>query len=112
MPPLAVPAPAPAPVRPTMCFDIVGRTMLCVHGAAAPADAEWEAYLELSKRLDFVGVVVLTVNPAFPGPSSAQRAKVAKVMNQRGTVAPVAVVTPSAFLRGIVTVIGWMQRGN
>lgn len=95
----------------TMAFELVHQTLIVVHGPKAAAPDEWTAYATRSEGADYEGIVVV-VDREFPGPSSAQRAAGSAALKRRGTFPNIAVVTPSTLHRGIVSVLGWLQRNN
>jgi hypothetical protein len=95
----------------TMSCEVMAETLIVVHGPIAPDPGEWMAFANRSRARDFHGMLVI-VDDAFPGPSAAQRSEIAASNKLRGVYPRVAVVTPSLVHRGMVTVIGWLQRNN
>lgn len=95
----------------TMRHEIVGSTLLIVHGPGAPDPKEWTSYCRSCATLDFHGVLVV-VDRSSPGPSSRQRAEVTASLGKRPRLPNVAVVTSSAAHRGIVTVMSWLKGAN
>ncbi len=91
---------------PSMAFARCGPTHgVVVHTAAAPSDAEWQAYLQEVERWfgTLVGCLVVT---AGGGPSSAQRRALAEMFARQGpVVVRTAVMMDSVLVRGIVNAI-------
>lgn len=78
-----------------------------VHGEQPPGDGEWKTYVDdMEKRASSVkGVLVYTLGA---GPDPKQRKYVSDMWSRRGQMLPLALVTPSAFVRGVVTALNWM----
>ncbi|MBX5483606.1 MAG: hypothetical protein IRZ16_17425 [Myxococcaceae bacterium] len=84
-----------------MAFEAVGRTLVIVHNANYPTDAEWDAYLQallahVTQWKDRRSLV-LTAGGA---PSSKQRTRMSEVVGD--SVAPTAVLTTSAPVQATV----------
>jgi hypothetical protein len=95
----------------TMRHEVIGDTMLVVHGACAAASEEWNALCRDFDTLDFTGVLIVA-NRGCPGPTSHQRVRLAESFTKRGRYPNSAVVTDSPAHRGIVTVLNWMQKAT
>jgi hypothetical protein len=93
-----------------MAYDIVGTTMVCIHAPGPIAEGDWQTFLDRYVLAAFTGCLVL-VDAGSAGPDAGQRARLAACMRGR-EAPPVAVVTQSAVHRGIVKVIGWLQKSN
>jgi hypothetical protein len=96
----------------TMLFRECGGVLLCVHTAAAPTKEEWEAYIEYCLQLPR-SVNKTAVFTAGGGPDAAQRKSLQdryldkqKAHNKEYLV---AVLTDSAFVRGIVKALNWFN---
>ena len=89
--------------------------MLVVHTGSAPTNEEWKTYIDtvLDGGKHFGGDLRLCRQLVLSdggGPNSAQRAMAQKAAEQmNGTQMPVAVVSASAFVRGIVTAFNWFN---
>ncbi len=88
----------------TIAHEIVSGTMLLVHAPKAPANDDWNAYIE---ELSSDKVERLLVFTDGVGPNAAQRDRMHKRLSRDF---PTAVVTPSLIARGIVTAISWLGR--
>jgi hypothetical protein len=91
----------------TMTHKVVeNRLMICVHNAKAPKQSEWAAYVEDLRRLPLEQAcqIVLTTGGA---PSASQRKDITDLTT--GRQHRVAVVTPSAMVRGVVTALNWFN---
>lgn len=96
----------------TMLFREVGGVLCAVHTADSPGEDEWEAYVSYCTKLppSCNKTLVLTYGG---GPSSLQR----KVLQDRYLTQQqrankeylVAVMTDSAFVRGIVKALNWFN---
>jgi hypothetical protein len=94
---------------------LVGNVVLVVHNSMAPTNDEWEQYLQtvLSGGRLYGGDLTLCRQLVITdggGPNSAQRAMAQKAAEQmNGAAMPVAVVSSSMFVRGIVTAFNWFN---
>lgn len=91
----------------TFCFGVFGNVYVVVHGSKSPEDVEWRAYVDdMERKASAVkGVLVYTVGA---GPNPGQRKYVADMWSRRGQMLPLALLTPSSFVRGVVTALNWM----
>jgi hypothetical protein len=98
-----------------MAFKCVGNIIIVVHTKEPPDNDTWNSYLEATLaagRLygnDLSNVRHLVVTEGG-GPNSAQRKAVdtaSQTMN--GKNSPVAVISASPMIRGIVTVFNWFN---
>jgi hypothetical protein len=94
-----------------MLYEVVGNTLLCIHGPLDVNDEEWVAYCRDSATLSYVGTFAV-VDRSGIGPNSRQRAEHSVALAKRTSPPRIAVVTDSKAHRGIVTVMNWMQRGT
>lgn len=92
-----------------MLFDYRSKILVAVHTAADPSPEEWSRYCSAIERQrhEMRGTVVYTLGG---GPSSRQRQEM-RVAFHETPMAPVAILTRSAIVRGIITSINWFQ-GN
>lgn len=91
----------------TMTHKVIGnRLMICVHNAKAPKESEWQAYVDDLRKLplDQACQFVYTLGGA---PSPSQRKEITDLTT--GKKHRVAVVTPSAMVRGICTALSWFN---
>jgi hypothetical protein len=86
--------------------------IVSVHGQENPSDAAWNAYLKsIDDALRYHGgdagrVRGLSIS-AGGGPSGLQRARLEDV--QAGRVIKVSIITHSTLVRGMVTVLRWLN---
>ncbi|HMJ09902.1 MAG TPA: STAS/SEC14 domain-containing protein [Polyangiaceae bacterium] len=84
-----------------------GSVRVCVHGLTNPFDEEWRAYVDdlaVNGRA-LKGILVYT---AGGGPNAAQRKYLAELWTRRGSMLPVALMSPSTVVRGMVTALNWV----
>lgn len=85
-----------------------GEIMVVIHTSQPPSDAEWKEYVEGVASLDLSTArsIVITDGGA---PSAHQR----KVLNDviGGRQPPGVVISPSTFVRGVVTALSWFNPG-
>jgi hypothetical protein len=90
-----------------MAFKVIDRLFLVVYGASNPTDEEWKYYLEVTEQhgIDRTTQLIFTDGG---GPTSTQR----KYLNDllAGRTVPVAVISGSATIRGVVTALSWFNR--
>ena len=91
-----------------MAVEMVGRTLVVVHGATHPSDADWEIYLEALRRNKDVIEAQLIVTDGG-SPNSAQR-RASLDVAAGGPVPPTAVVTSSVLARGVVAALSWFMK--
>ena len=84
-----------------------GNVRVCVHGIKHPFDKEWHAYVDdlAVNGGALKGVLVYT---AGGGPNAAQRKYLTELWTRRGSMLPVALMSPSTVVRGIVTALNWV----
>ena len=98
------PMPADRIVLGTCAFERCGRTLVLVHSASAPTDAEWDQWLDRMSYSDWDRLLVWSRGGA---PTARQRAATAEFWRGR-TPHPMAVVTASRIVRGAVTAFSWL----
>jgi hypothetical protein len=94
-----------------IAYKIIGNVNVAVHGESSPSDAEWKEYteavrVELEKGLDPAAMRTLVFSDGG-GPSAAQRKRINDILNGRTT--PVALVSSSGMMRGVVTALQWFN---
>lgn len=94
---------------------LIENTIVVVHTAAPPSMEEWSTYIDtvLDGGRAFGGDLTrcrqLVITDGG-GPNSMQRAQAQKAAAQmNGALMPVAVVSASTFVRGIVTAFNWFN---
>lgn len=97
----------------TMLSERVGDVLLAVHGADAPTDAEWHAYLHAFMAAISTGVRRVMVVSRGGGLSAAQRRLLADAIHASLSEADervmrTAVCTSSTILRGMVSALAWL----
>jgi hypothetical protein len=90
-----------------MAVKIVDRLFIVAYGAAGPTAAEWTAYLDLMERQGIDRTMQLVVTDGG-GPTAAQRRELDKLL--AGRTMPMAVVSGSIRVRGVVSVLSWLNR--
>jgi hypothetical protein len=95
-----------------MGFRVVGNVHLIVVGEKNPTVADWNAYvhavqIEERNGLNITAQMRTLVFSDGGGPNAAQRKLAADVLNGRST--PVAIVTNSAIMRGVMTALRWFN---
>jgi hypothetical protein len=96
----------------TMLYGECGGVLLCVHTADSPSMDEWEGYVEHCVRLPHAFNRTLVVTDGG-GPNAAQRRllqdRYLGPQKARCREYRVAVMTDSAFVRGIVKALNWFN---
>jgi hypothetical protein len=89
-----------------MTFRTVSRIHIAANGREPPSDDEWTAYLQDIKAniRDIDALIILTAGGA---PTAAQRASTSKFWAGEPRRPRIAVLTPSVFVRTIVTAMSW-----
>ena len=93
--------------EPTFLSGNAGNVRVCVHGAKAPLDKEWHAYVD-DLAVNGKGLKGILVYTAGGGPNAAQRKYLAELWTRRGSELPVALMSPSTVVRGMVTALNWV----
>src|SRR5262249_51150233 len=91
--------------NPTMIRGLVGGTYICAHSTEPPTDEEWNSFLADMER-EHRNVRGLFVVTDGGGPNTMQRERVTQFWASRVTP-KMAILTPSAVVRGAVTAINW-----
>jgi hypothetical protein len=92
-----------------LAIKVIDRLFLVVYGTASPSETEWANYLAMVERQGIEGISQLVVTDGGE-PTPAQRRRLADVI--AGHVVPVAIVSPSAFVRHTVTALSWFNRNT
>jgi hypothetical protein len=94
----------------TMCYQFTDGIFVGVHGVKSPSVEEWQAHCVAVERLrhDTRGVLVLTYGG---GPNSKQREELRAALREVPPP-PTAILTASAFVRGIITSLNWFFKGQ
>src|SRR5262245_14002748 len=92
------------PERPSMLWTYADGVLVVVHTAQVPTDDAWNAHCALIERVrrELRAVVVYADGG---GPSSKQRQEMRRAL--QGAIPPVAILTNSVLVRGIVTSLNW-----
>jgi hypothetical protein len=95
----------------SMVFRILGDVHIVVAGSEPPTNQDWDRYLEAvraeeKKLADFRNMRTLVFSDGG-GPNAAQRKAVSEFLKGRTT--PVAIITGSTIMRGIVTALAWFN---
>jgi len=90
----------------TMQFGRVGSIYVCVHPSTPPSSGEWDTWLEDVEREvpTLSGALVYTEGG---GPDARQRKETAAMWNRQARSLPIAVVTKSPVVRGMLTALNF-----
>lgn len=85
-----------------------GEIMVVIHTSQPPSDLEWQEYVDgvASCDLETMRSIVITDGGA---PSAQQRKAINDLLG--GRQVPGVVVSPSTFVRGVVTALSWFNPG-
>jgi hypothetical protein len=97
-----------------MVFAIIGQYTVAVHTRKPPSDEEWAEYLTAHAPLIEKGVSMRVLIVTEGGaPTAVQRMKMNEMVAEWIKVNPdcvrSAIITSSAFVRGVVTAISWFR---
>jgi hypothetical protein len=90
-----------------MAFKVIDRLFIVVYGPHDPTDAEWESYLADVEHHGIDRTMQL-ISTEGGGPTSTQRRYLNDLLAGRSV--PVAVMSGSAAIRGVVTALSWFNR--
>ncbi len=95
----------------SMVFKIVGNVHIVIHGTSEPHDEDWRLYMsavrgEEQKATGFVKMRTLVFS-AGGGPTAKHRKEINEFLG--GRTSPVAIVTSSTIMRGVVTALQWFN---
>jgi len=89
-----------------MAFKVIDRLFLVAYGTEDPSDAEWAIYLRDIERHGIERTLQLIYTEGS-GPSATQRRDLKELLD--GRAVPVAVMSSSAAVRGMVTAMSWFN---
>ena len=91
----------------TLAFKVIDRLFLVAYGTESPSDGEWTEYLAevLGHGIDRTMQIIVTQGGE---PTRAQRRELNDLLG--GRTVPVAVLSPSARVRGTVTALSWLNK--
>jgi hypothetical protein len=90
-----------------MAFKVIDRLFIVVYGVHDPTDAEWVGYLEDVERHGIERTQQL-ISTEGGGPNATQRRYLNELLD--GRPVPVAVMSGSTPIRGVVTAMSWFNR--
>ena len=90
-----------------MAFKVIDRLMIAVYGTENPTDGEWRSYLQEIEQHGIDRTVHLIFTEGG-GPTATQRRFLNTLLGARSV--PVAVMSSSAVIRGVVTALSWFNR--
>jgi hypothetical protein len=91
----------------TLAYGRVGNCLVLVHGEKPPTAEEWTAYVAFLRKNWVQRVSRLLVVTPGPAPTAKQRQEMNHGWTCEGRI---AIVTPSAIARGIVTALSWFSK--
>jgi hypothetical protein len=97
--------PSTETVLQTIAFTSVGDLFVLCHARASPSDDEWDTWARYEALRRNRGILISTAGGA---PNSSQRARIAKNSKPDQLRGPVALLTDSAVLRGLLIAFGWL----
>lgn len=89
-----------------MILRTMGSLIVLVHSKNQPTEAEWNALLDVQRSMPDARTLVVTDGG---GPSNKQRMQINQIIKETGKRPRVAVVSSSAFVRGIVSALNWFN---
>ena len=90
-----------------MAFKVIDRLFIVAYGTEDPTDDEWVTYLQDVERHGIDRTMQL-ISTEGGGPTSTQRRYLNELLAGRSV--PVAVMSGSAAIRGVVTALSWFNR--
>jgi hypothetical protein len=95
-------------IKSNVAVEMVGRTMVVVHGVMHPTNADWQIYLDaLRDNAERMAAQLIVTDGGSP--NSAQRRASIALVNGR-PLPPTAVVTSSLLVRGVVAALSWFMK--
>lgn len=91
---------------PNLAVQVIDRLFIVVYGARDPTDDEWTSYLALVESHGIERTMQLVLSDGAE-PTLPQRHLLQRVL--AGRAVPVAVVSRSARVRGVATMLGWLN---
>jgi hypothetical protein len=109
-------APTKAGAKKNVAFGRVDELMVIVHNRLPPSDEEWSAWLDFNIRNFAPGAMLKCLVVTEGGaPTATQRLQMTEKLNEHLAGNPKAfrgaIVTASAFVRGVVTALSWFHPG-
>jgi hypothetical protein len=97
-------------VKRNIAVEVVGHTLVVVHGVTHPNDTDWEVYLDaLRGHFDVIDSQLVVTDGGSP--NSAQRKASLELAAGRWERTPAtAVVTSAVLARGAVTALSWFMK--
>jgi hypothetical protein len=93
-----------------IAVEMVGHTLVVVHGVTHPSDADWAVYLD-ALRQNYQGIQSQLIVTEGGSPTSAQRKASLEIVPDRwDQTPPTAVVTSSVLARGAVAALSWFMK--
>jgi hypothetical protein len=93
-----------------IAVEMVGHTLVVVHGVRHPSDGDWAIYLD-TLRQNWAEIRAQLIVTDGGSPTSAQRkASLEIAAGQWDRTPPTAVVTSSILARGVVTALSWFMK--
>jgi hypothetical protein len=93
----------------SMLVRAMGQLLLVVHPSRPPSGAEWDHFVTFSREKQQKGPIQMLVVTQGGAPNAAQRIQ-CRVLFESGPL-PVAVLSDSALVRGVVTALSWFNPG-
>jgi hypothetical protein len=94
--------------RKNVAVEMVGGTMVVVHGVVHPSDTDWDVYLDaLRENGDRMTAQLIVTEGGSP--NSAQRRASLDIVAGR-SFPPSAVITSSVLVRGVVSALSWFMK--
>jgi hypothetical protein len=90
-----------------LAVKVIDRLFLVAYGTASPSEEEWANYLAMVERHGIERTLQIVVTDGGE-PTPSQRRRLSDLLG--GRFVPVAVVSPSAVVRGTVTALSWFNR--
>lgn len=90
-----------------IAYKVIDRLFIVVYAAADPTDDEWQGYLEEVKHHGIERTMQL-ISTEGGGPTATQRRYLNELLD--GRTVPVAVMSASTRIRGVVTALSWFNR--
>lgn len=91
----------------TMADELVAGTLVVVHKPEPPSSSEWTVHCrEIAKRRPGLRGVIVVANGS--GPNTLQRQELQEVWGA-ATPPPIAIMTRSSVLRGVLTALNWFM---
>lgn len=91
----------------TIAYKVIDRLFLVAYGTEDPTDGEWFGYIEEIKRHGVDRTMQLVCTEGG-GPNATQRRYLEEAL--AGRTVPVAVLSSSVSVRGMVSAMSWVNR--